>query len=202
MSRPARRLFRLAPVVGLALALCAAGCDRNIEPYDPDEPVAQPDLSKIFPEAAERTAEGAPGGVMGGPMAAPGGPQAGSGPRGAAPAAASAGAPLSGTVRLSPGLEGRVPPNATLFLIARTADAGPPTAVVRVPVPRFPFSFTIGPDDRMIAAMPFEGPFRLTARVDADGNAMSRNPGDLQGAADGEYAPGASGVDILVDEVL
>ena len=72
----------------------------------------------------------------------------------------------------------------------------------RIPDPGFPLDFEIGPDDRMIAALPFAGPFQLTARVDADGNAMTRNPGDLQGEAEGSFAPGAQDIEIVIDEVL
>ena len=44
-----------------ALALvCAigfsAGCDRAMEPFDPDEKPEEPDLSRIFPEGAEEQA--------------------------------------------------------------------------------------------------------------------------------------------------
>ena len=70
-----------------------------------------------------------------------------------------------------------------LFLIARTAAAGPPLAVKRIEAPSFPLDFEIGPDDRMIQAMPFAGSVQLTARLDSDGNATSRTPGDLQGVA-------------------
>ena len=54
----------------------------------------------------------------------------------------------------------------------------------------------------MIQAMPFEGPLKVTARVDADGNATSRDAGDLHGAAPGSFQPGASGIEVVVDEVL
>lgn len=54
----------------------------------------------------------------------------------------------------------------------------------------------------MIEAMPFTGPFKLTVRIDADHNAMTRNPGDLQGEAEGRYEPGAEGIELLIDEVL
>ena len=47
--------------------------------------------------------------------------------------------------------------------------------------PSFPLDFSLGPEDRMIQAMPFAGPLGLSARIDADGNATSREPGDLQG---------------------
>ena len=85
---------------------------------------------------------------------------------------------------------------------ARPGASGPPLAVKRVPSPRFPLDFSIGPEDRMIAAIPFAGPLRVTVRIDSDGNATTRSPGDLQGAAEGTYAPGDRGVSVVVDEVL
>ncbi len=180
-------------LLGLLLAL---GCHRNVEPYDPDEKVEAPDLSRIFPEGAERAEAGAP--VMPGPAAAlpPAPPPAG------ARATESDAEPLRGTIRLANELEGRVPAGAVLFLIARTGSGGPPTAVKRIPDPSFPLDFELGPDDRMIQALPFAGPFKLTVRIDADRNAMTRNPGDLQGEALGSYEPGAEDIDLLIDEVL
>ena len=77
-----------------------------------------------------------------------------------------------------------------------------PLAVVRIAEPSFPLAFSIGPDDRMIAARPFAGEIRITARVDADGNATSRSPGDLQGEAEGSHAPGATDVEVVIDQVL
>jgi len=182
--------------IGLLAAL-SLGCDRNIEPYT-DDPVAQPDLARIFPEAADGNANQPP--IMP--------PPPGSRGTGAAPAAApassgaGAGAALQGTLSLAPALAGKVPSGAILFVIARTGPAGPPTAVLRIPDPVFPMSFRIGPEDRMIQQMPFAGPFTVTARVDADGNAMTRNPGDLQGASAEPHSPGDTGIAIVIDEVL
>jgi hypothetical protein len=31
---------------------------------------------------------------------------------------------------------------------------------------------------------------------------MTKNPGDLQGEAAGSFAPGSSGIEIVIDEVL
>jgi hypothetical protein len=62
--------------------------------------------------------------------------------------------------------------------------------------------FSIGPDDRMNQSMPFAGELLITARVDTDGNAMTRSPGDLQGASETPNAPGDRGVTLLIDEVL
>jgi hypothetical protein len=50
--------------------------------------------------------------------------------------------------------------------------------------------------------MPFAGDIQISARVDADGNAMTRSPGDLQGASGIPNAPGDRGVTLLIDEVL
>jgi cytochrome c-type biogenesis protein CcmH len=190
---PASRLL-----VGLALGLLAlAGCDRAIEPYVPGEKPEMPDLARIFPEGAEKSAQReaeAKGGEPAGP------PMGG---RGAPPATdEAAGAPIRGTVSLAPELASRVPAGAVLFLIARHGESGPPLAVQRIPDARLPFQFSIGPGDRMIQQMPFEGPLRLSARLDADGNAMTRLAGDLQGAAPGEHTPGDDGVAIVIDQVL
>jgi hypothetical protein len=192
----------VAVAAGLALAL--AGCDRAVEPYVPGETVEAPDLARIFPEGAdvssqrEEQAQPAQGG---GPPAAPG--MGGRGAPPAAPAAAAeGGAPIRGTVTLAPALEGRVPAGAILFLIARRGEGGPPLAVQRVVDPKLPFEFSIGPEDRMIQQMPFAGPLTLSARLDADGNAMTRLAGDLQGVAPGTHEPGDGGVAIVIDEAL
>jgi len=189
-----RCLLARAPRLALALLMLLAAaaytaCDRRTEPYDPTEPVEAPDLSRIFPEgarvAAERDRTEAP-------------PS-----RAAPPAAAAAGAPIRGTLELAAGLEGSVPRGGVLFLVARRpGGGGPPVAVKRVPSPSFPMDFELGPDDRMIQAIPFAGPLLLSARVDGDGNATSREPGDLSGTAVAPVDPGATGVTIRIDQKL
>lgn len=214
----------LAAALALAPALLT-GCDRNVEPFA-DDAVEAPDLSKIFPEAAGGEAElppvmpppGAAAGLgtargaglgatdaMGGAGVAAGG-AAGAGAMGAASAAAvnaggaSAAGVLRGVVRLAPELAGRAPPGAVLFVIARNAAAGPPTAVLRLPQPRFPLRWEIGPAQRMIEGTPFAGPFALSARLDLDGNATTRGAEDLQGRAPGQHFPGDAGIEIVLGE--
>lgn len=100
-----------------------------------------------------------------------------------------AGEPVSGVVELEEGAE--VPAGAVLFVTVRPAAAGgkgPPLAVERRADPSFPHAFDIGPEDRMIASMPWSGPVDVEARLDLDGNAMTRSPGDLTSG------PGASNV--------
>jgi hypothetical protein len=177
----------LVPAASLVVFL--ASCDRNVAPFDPDEEPRQPNLGKIFPEGAKRAA--APRQVPPDLAGAQGAPPAAPGP---------AGDPISGTIDLADGLS--APAGSVLFIIARRGDAGPPLAVKRVMGATFPHEFVLGPDDRMIQAMPFEGPFNLTARIDRDGNAMSRNPGDLQGALSAPVGPGDRGLDLMIDQRL
>ena len=170
-----------------------AACDRNLEPFDPAEQPRQPDLSKIFPAGAE-DAPVAP--VPSLELPPP------PGMRGAPSLAAESGAPIRGTLRLAPELQGAQPSGAVLFLIARTAAVGPPLAVKRIEAPRFPLDFEIGPADRMLESVPFAEAVLLSARLDSDGNATSRTPGDLQGSAGRSVSPGASGVEIVLDQKL
>jgi cytochrome c-type biogenesis protein CcmH len=188
----------------LAAGVLSAGCDRNIEAFVPGEEPREPDLARIFPKAA--MPEGEPAPVMGaqpaGTRGAP--PVASSGSGFGEPVSSSGSSPIRGTVRVDPALAGRAPASAVLFVIARAgvATAGPPLAVRRIPSPRFPAEFEIGPDDVMIQGMRFEGEIRLSARLDADGNAMTRRAGDLQGRAASAVAPGAEGVELVLDEPL
>jgi hypothetical protein len=178
--------------VALAVAWAAiAGCDRNMEPFVPGEKPRQPDLSKIFPVGAERSAEGGPGAPM------PGGAR-----RADSLAGGSSGEPIEGRVELAEGLVARVPPGAVLFVIARRGDAGRPMAVKRISSPQFPVDFAIGPDDRLLRAIPFEGPLQLTVLLDADGDVTTHEPGDLRGALPAPVAPGARGLTVTIDELL
>lgn len=179
--------------------IAAAGCNRNIEPYDPNEKPREPDLSKIFPEGAQST-EPAPA-ILPPPPGQPGGP------RGAPPLAqadtGNEAPPIEGRVEVAPELRDRVRPGATLFIVARGGQGGgPPLAVKRIPSPEFPLDFSVGPEDRMIKAMPFAGPISLTARLDADGSATTREAGDLEGGAAEPVEPGAEGVLIRLDTAL
>jgi len=193
-----KRLHLLALLAPPVLLLALAGCDRNVEPFVPGEQPRPPDLARIFPEA------GSGPGANAGPAAAGGmpmGARTGALPPAADEAGAASGETIRGVVQLAPELESAVPPSATLFLIARREGqrGGPPLAVVRVVDPVFPLEFEIGPQNAMIAGMPFTGPIRLSARLDADGNAMTRGASDLHGTAERPYAPGSDRVTLSID---
>jgi len=104
-------------------------------------------------------------------------------------------------VELAPSLEGGRPEGAVLFLIARREGqpGGPPLAVVRELSPSFPHAFEIGPANLMIPGSSFEGPILLQARLDSDGNAMTKLPDDLEGSAAAPLQPGDTGARIVLD---
>lgn len=186
------------PSLLLIACLLAPGCDRNMEPYVPGETPKRPDLSRILPVGAEAAAASPMAGSAP-PGAAP--PMGRSGPPGAATSEATP-QPIEGTISIAPALADRVPAGATLFLIARGSAAGPPTAVVRIESPSFPYVFSIGPEDRMIQTLPFVGPLQLTARLDVDGDAGTKLPGDLTGRIAEPVDPGAKSLTLTLDEIL
>ena len=191
----------------LFVALTLVGCDRNIEPYQPGEEAKAPDLARIFPAptGAVGSADGQgderddSGQVPRG--AVPPSRAEGSGPSAAA-ATSGASAPITGEIVLPAELALSRPEGGVLFVIARPTGArgGPPLAVLRIPSPDFPLAFSIGPADVMIPTMQFVGEISMSARLDADGNAMTRGAGDISSEVIESLEPGATGVTITLSE--
>jgi len=95
-------------------------------------------------------------------------------------------APSSPTVvviDLPKGLQ--VSPNAILFVIAREAGfaSGPPVAVKRVPATNFPITVSLTDADSM-AGESLPGLIRIDARVDRDGDPLTKDPRDPIAAED------------------
>ncbi len=160
--------------VRCALALVfAAGlgaCDRRLEPWVPLDQVPPPvDV----------------------PVRIPGLEQ----PKPRSSMAVTAGSAIQGVVRTA---EGAVPARGgVLFVIARPEAGGPPLAVRRLPGGPFPMAFELGPGDAMIPGRPLAGSVRLTARLDADGDPLSRQEGDLV-AEEMRVAVGSSGIELVL----
>jgi hypothetical protein len=116
--------------------------------------------------------------------------------------AESSSAAIEGRVELASEMTAAQPAGAILFIIARPVGVtgGPPLAVIRVADPTFPYAFSIGPNNVMIPSMRFEGEISLSARLDADGNAMTRGSEDISSPTVSSLAPGATGVRIVLSE--
>jgi hypothetical protein len=180
MHRSLRR--RLALFAPLLLALA---CDRRLEPYvepadEPaplERPVRVPGLENPAPRARM---------PMGPPEA----------PAGSAGASAD-GAPIRGRVVAGEGVVAGG--EGVLFVIARSSGGGPPLAVKRLPVGPFPLAFEIGPADVMMAGRPFIGPISLTARIDRDGNPLTRDPADPTADLPAPVEPGTADVELRLE---
>lgn len=178
--------FVTAGVVTLLVA--ALACSQRVEPEDDyaDRERERP----LLPRSA------APEALVDGSVSA-GGPSDAM-PRGRADTVAvrsggTAGAGVSGTIQ-APGM-GAPPAGSVLFVIVRPVErtGGPPLAVRRVTPSAFPVDFEIGPRDAMLGEAPFPDRVTVEARLDGDGDPLSRNPGD-RSAASAPVRPGATGV--------
>lgn len=132
----------------------------------------------------------------GGPMAGASGAPAGGSASAAPPPAAPTEQDVVGTIALAPGVS--PPASGIVFVYARPngVTAGPPSAALKLPVSSFPMSFRIGPGNSPMGG-PFPAEMTLTARLDADGNAMTKDPADPSARQDGVKA-GQQGVTLTL----
>jgi hypothetical protein len=70
----------------------------------------------------------------------------------------------------------------TLFIFASAAKGGAPIAVKRIDTPTFPLTFELTAANNMVASGFYEGDLILTARLDQDGAAGPKQPGDVDAA--------------------
>ena len=104
-----------------------------------------------------------------------------------APAPAAAPASTGPSVHVTLTLAGAAPsPNAVLFVIARAAGqtAGPPAAVKRIAGPTFPLEIDLSAADSMMG-QPLPANVRIEARIDSDGDPLTKNPSDPHAFQDG-----------------
>lgn len=110
-----------------------------------------------------------------------------------------AGKPFSGLVKLGEGVtEADLKPSDVLFIMARESQgqglAGSLVAVQRQMNVKFPLRYEMTAKDLMMPAVPFAGPFIVHARLDRDGDPMTRDENDLYGSFAGEVNNGDEGV--------
>jgi hypothetical protein len=105
---------------------------------------------------------------------------------------------VSGTVKLTSKLKEPWPAGAPVFVIARDPKGGPPFAARRYDGIKAPFKFSLGPDNVMLEGAAAPKRVVVSVRVDQDGDAMTRQIGDLEGGPSAPVAPGGS-VDVTVD---
>lgn len=88
---------------------------------------------------------------------------------------------ISGTIQIDPKLKNSSQDSDVIFLIARPIQGGPPIAVQKLTGKSYPFHFHLTPQNLMMQNASLDEPVNLMVRVDKDGDAMTKNPGDLMG---------------------
>ena len=188
------RCFRVSSI--LACFIAVAGCSQNFEKGDVNPP-PRPMAAKVAnPHVAAPQA--APKGMT--PMSER---TYGEGQGSATTDAKS----VSGTITIAPDLAGRIPAGAILFIEAKERrQGGAPYAVQRLPVPSFPFQYSINQAD--ILPMFGEGlqfadidEMYIVVRIDQDGRVGTPDPGDMEGATQTTVKPGQKDVNIVIDKM-
>lgn len=121
----------------------------------------------------------------------------------AAPAAAASASTVSGRVQLAPALAGKVSPDDTVFLFARsTLGSRMPVALMRRKVRDLPLDFRLDDSMAMVPEVRLSALSSVVvgARVSRRGDAVPQS-GDLQGFS-APVAVGSSGLKIEINEVL
>src|SRR5690606_11875603 len=94
---------------------------------------------------------------------------------------------LRGKIVAADAVASRVRPGAVLFLSVRPVEPvsgdviGSPLAVDRLEIASLPVTFHLDGSKAMSAGTGFEGDVVIVARVDQDGDALSKEPGDVEG---------------------
>ena len=106
------------------------------------------------------------------------------------------------TVGVAPALAARVPPKATLFVIARRDDGGPPLAVQRHPVGEWPLVVRLSDADAMLPGISLAGggPLKLIARISRSGQPSAAS-GDLFGEVGYDFAS-AHPASLTIDRIV
>jgi len=111
---------------------------------------------------------------------------------------------IRGSLNLTDSVKAKVPTGGTIFLIARAllpaGGPGPVLAAKRLTVGAWPQPFELSASDVMISGMSLSGKVVLGARVDQDGDAMTKQAGDVEGISAPVEVP-ASGVVVLLDKL-
>jgi hypothetical protein len=126
-----------------------------------------------------------------------------------APASGGVSGQLSGTITLAPGLGAHVKTGQTLFIMVRR-DAGEgkkgmmlAAKKVAVTGPQlFPLKYSMTGRDVMMQGTVLSGAIRVEARIDADGDAISKQPGDVTGKVGGVRKVGDKAVDFVLDKTI
>lgn len=109
---------------------------------------------------------------------------------------------VSGRLELGPEQGKRDFKEFTVYIIAKYANRpGPPVAVSRYLRAAFPMEFQLDEENLMTPGFPSpDQKLVIEARLDRDGNAMSKEAGDVYGFTSAPITVGSKGISILLDK--
>lgn len=112
---------------------------------------------------------------------------------------------VNGVLKVHPKAKDRVKPGAAVFLIVKRADAsgqptGTPLAVEKLTWDKDGQPFELSEKQAMIAGTQLTGDVVVIAHYDQDGDAISKQPGDVMGQI--KVKVPADGVNLFLDDVL
>jgi hypothetical protein len=111
---------------------------------------------------------------------------------------------IRGTITVAPKLRGGAK-GTTVFLIAKRSDpkgrpTGMPLAVARLTFTGADLAFALTDADAMLAGAPLTGDIVISARLDQDDDALTKEPGDLLGELRATVP--SAGVTLLLDRAI
>lgn len=112
---------------------------------------------------------------------------------------------VTGALRLDDKVKSKVKEGDTIFLTARAFDPsgaqGPILAVKKLTAGKWPMAFQLDARDAMMTGTKLSGKIVVTVRVDKDGDAITKNPGDVSGVSRALDVPSEKVV-VTLDTVL
>jgi hypothetical protein len=164
-------------------APAAAAGDRPVHPPAAASDTALPPGHPSLPPGHPSTLGGPPAaGMPPAGMGAPSGTFAGATPGGAFDPKTV----LAGLIKADGKVKDKITAGDVIFVVARRFEAGAtgpgtPLAVQKLTFDKFPIKFSLDSRDAMLAGTTLSGKVVVTVRVDKDGDAITKNPGDVTG---------------------
>jgi hypothetical protein len=105
---------------------------------------------------------------------------------------------VAGVVDVDAALKASIAPGSIVFITVRDASfgAGPPLAAKRLAATTFPLAFQIGAADSMMG-QPLPEQMLIEARIDADGDPITRSPTDPKARLE-DVKAGSSGIRLVL----
>jgi hypothetical protein len=113
---------------------------------------------------------------------------------------------VAGVIKVDDKVKSKIAHGDTIFVVARRYEEGAtgpgtPLAVQKLSADKWPLKFSLDSRDAMLAGTSLAGKVVVTVRVDKDGDAITKNPGDVTGQSR-PVEPPKKDVVVSLDTVL